>query len=94
MTEVIAGLPGLITACADLYKQTVTGRHFDRDLHVIVDRAAVQQMRFAYWLERAGFVQGTAPTMKLPPVAQRVVKEHLDDIKGRLPSKLDHLRLY
>lgn len=78
----IAGLPGLVTSCADLYRLTITARHFDHDLNIIVCMAAVEQMKFAYWLQDVGFVEGSYPKLKLPPGLQITVMSMLQAVKG------------
>ncbi|KAF4994326.1 hypothetical protein FDECE_13158 [Fusarium decemcellulare] len=90
----ILGLPGLVVACADLYKLTVASRNFDHDVQIVVCKAAVQQMRFAYWLQSVGFVQGTKPTAKLPLTAQKAVKGLLESVQATLKLLADLINEY
>lgn len=85
ITGLIMGLPGLVTACADLYKLTVAARNFDHDVNIVICRAAVEQMKFAFWLQDVGFVEGAKPKLKLPPAAQTMIVNLLEGVKGAMP---------
>jgi hypothetical protein len=78
----IAGLPGLVTACADLYKLTVAARNFSHDVQMVVYQADVEQWKFAYWLQDVGFVEGVRPKLRLPRAVQPTVVHQLQGIKG------------
>lgn len=78
----IVGLPGLVVACADLYKLTVTHRHRARDVNVVINQVAIEQWRFAYWLRDVGFIEGSRPMLKLPPAVQQMLLHQLQTIEG------------
>jgi hypothetical protein len=82
-SSIILGLPGLVTACADLYKLSVAARHRSHDMDVIVCRIEVEQMKFSCWLEDVGFVEGSQPMLKLPPAGQVLMANLLKRIEGK-----------
>jgi len=83
ISGLVLGLPGLIVTCADLYRLTVTALNYNHDVKVIICRVGVEQMKFAFWLEDVGFVEGSKPTLKLPPAFQSILMNLLQNIKGR-----------
>lgn len=90
----IVGLPGLIIACADLYKLTVTHRHRARDVSVVINKVAIEQWRFAYWLQDVGLVEGSRPMLRLPPAVQMMMLQLLKTVEGlkrRFPLLLPRL---
>ena len=82
VTSLITGLPGLIIACADLYKMTVTHRHRERDINVVIKRIAFEQSKFAYLLQGVGFVEGGKPMLRLTPAVQVMLLHLLQTIEG------------
>jgi len=80
---IILGLPGLVTACADLYKLTVAARNFDHDVNMVIYRMSWEQLKFACWLRDAGFVEGSQPTLRLDPAAQSALMMFLQGVKGQ-----------
>lgn len=82
ITGLIIGIPGLVTACADLYKLTVSARNFEHDVQVVVTRVESQQWRFSFWLQSVGFIEGVQPKIRLPAAVQPSVMKTLQMVQG------------
>lgn len=78
----ISGLPDLIITCADLYKLTVTHRHRARDVSVVINKVAIEQWKFPYWLQDVGLVEGSRPMLRLPLAVQMMMLQLLKTIEG------------
>ncbi|KAK1759828.1 hypothetical protein QBC47DRAFT_373141 [Echria macrotheca] len=94
VSGLIIGLPGLVTACADLYKLTVAARNLDSDVQMVVCKAVIQQWKFASWLKDVGFEEGVKPKIKLTPQVQVSFRLVLGGIETTLSQLCDLIDEY
>ncbi|EXJ53414.1 uncharacterized protein A1O5_13348 [Cladophialophora psammophila CBS 110553] len=82
----VTGLPGLVTACAQIYELTVTARRMGDEGVLLVYKTVIEQAKFQAWLEDAGWLSDSGPNRSLRPVMQKVVFDTLQAIKLTLKS--------
>lgn len=66
-----------------LYKLAVTYRYRTRDVNVVIDRIAIGQWQFAYWLQDVGFIEGNKPMLGLSAEVQMMLLHLLETIEGQ-----------
>jgi hypothetical protein len=78
----ISGLPGLLMACVSTYKLVVAIKGLDHEGEILMTKVALEQVKFALWLEDAGFSpDSNSPTIRLQPFMQNVVKQTISTMK-------------
>lgn len=87
VTSFVTSLPGLLTACADLYRLTVDARRIGADGVLLVTKASIEQAKFYAWLEENGFVDTPIPALRLRPVQQKLLHDILEGIRGECSGK-------
>jgi len=79
----IIGLPGLVTACTQIYELTVNAQRMGEEGLLLVTKIVIEQAKFQAWLEDAGWLSDSGPRLALRPVMQKVVYDTLQGIQRK-----------